>query len=505
MSSKQGKVKDSPSTDQAGSGPQPFAEKERLRAIIEGTQLGTWEWNLQTGLSSFNERWAEMLGYRLSELEPLNSETWRGLAHPEDVPLSDQAVEDYLAGKTDFYDCKYRMRHKEGHWIWVHDRGEVFTYTDDGKPEWMFGTHQDISEAANLLEEQKQFIDEAPQAIAMFDTEVRYLAASQKWLDDYGLKGQDIIGKSHYEIFPEIGAEWKNIHQKCLQGATMRRSEDLFVRDDGSSQWIKWVVKPWRRSDQRIGGLIMSTEDITKQKEIEEERKIYLESQELQNERLTNFAYIVSHNLRTHSSNIQVLFNYLLEGMPALRDNEFTELLQEASGNLSQTIEHLDLLVSQGLTDTPQTAEVDLRESAQKAITNIAALAMDAAVKIDNEIEAGLRVEVIPAYMDSLLDNLLSNAIKYRSPDRPGEVRLSSVQTDADIILNIEDNGIGIDLETHGQDLFSLRNTLGEQQDAHGIGLYIVKNQIESMGGRIEVSSEVGKGSIFKLRFPVVE
>lgn len=482
-----------------------LAEQERLRAFIEGTNLGTWEWNLQTGASSFNARWAEMLGYQLNDLAPFNTKTWARLAHPDDRQLSDKAVEAYLEGKTDFYDCKYRMRHKKGHWVWVHDRGQVFTYTEGGEPELMFGTHQDISEAISILEEQKLFIAEAPQAIAMLDRELHYLAASEKWLDDYGLRGQEILGRNHYELFPEINEEWKAIHQKSLEGETLQRDEDLFLRKDGSKQWIRWVVKPWRRSDQRIGGLIMSTEDITSKKQAQEQQKRHLEQQKTQNDRLTNFAYIVSHNLRTHSSNIQVLFKYLLKEQPALRDSEFTPLIQEASGNLSQTIENLDLLVSQGLTDTPRTMVVDLRESAQKAITNVAALALEANVSLHNEIEADRSVEVIPAYLDSLLDNLLSNAIKYRSKKRTAQVHLSSRLEAEEILLSIEDNGIGIDLDAQGEALFALRSTLVESEEAHGVGLYIVKNQIESMGGKIHVDSTLGEGSTFTLHFPLIE
>ena len=121
----------------------------------------------------------------------------------------------------------------------------------------------------------KMFIRRTPAAIAMFDKEVRYLMASDRWYKDYGLDGQDIIGRSHYEIFPEIEGmeEWKAIHRKCLAGAVIKREEDAFERADGHTDWLKWEVRPWRDSDDRIGGIIMFTEVITQRKAAEAQVK----------------------------------------------------------------------------------------------------------------------------------------------------------------------------------------------------------------------------------------
>ncbi|WP_339606023.1 PAS domain S-box protein, partial [uncultured Roseivirga sp.] len=107
------------------------------------------------------------------------------------------------------------------------------------------------------------FVEQAPSAIAMFDREVRYLAASQQWLKDYNLEGLDIIGKSHYEVFENIGQEWKDIHQECLKGAIKKRQEDSFVTNEGKLQWITWDVRPWYTEKNEIGGILMYTADIT--------------------------------------------------------------------------------------------------------------------------------------------------------------------------------------------------------------------------------------------------
>jgi len=119
-------------------------ERRRLEEIIWGTNVGTWEWKVPTGETVFNERWAEMLGYRLSELEPVDIATWEALTHPEDLPLAKAALERVFAREDEAYEIEFRMRHKDGRWIWVLDRGKVVAWDDRGAPLRMSGTHTDV-------------------------------------------------------------------------------------------------------------------------------------------------------------------------------------------------------------------------------------------------------------------------------------------------------------------------------------------------------------------------
>ncbi|MFN3942466.1 MAG: PAS domain S-box protein [Flavobacterium sp.] len=119
----------------------------------------------------------------------------------------------------------------------------------------------------------KNFINNSPAALAMLDTEYKYLAVSDKWIKDYQLEGKNIIGMSHYEVFPEIGEEWKQIHINCMKGIPASNDEDLFIRENYSEQWLRWEVRPWYNQNQQIGGLIMFTEDITVSKISEKELK----------------------------------------------------------------------------------------------------------------------------------------------------------------------------------------------------------------------------------------
>ncbi len=120
---------------------------------------------------------------------------------------------------------------------------------------------------AQKTEALRQFIEAAPLGVAMFDREMRYIAASARWRADYRLGAASLAGRSHYDVFPELPESWKDVHRRCLAGATEHSVEDSFVRADGSRQWLRWLVQPWRTESEDIGGLIMFYEDITASKE----------------------------------------------------------------------------------------------------------------------------------------------------------------------------------------------------------------------------------------------
>ena len=120
-------------------------QKRRLAYILRGTNAGTWEWNVRTGETTFNERWAGIIGYTLEEISPISVNTWRKVVHPDDLKVSDELLEKHFNHELDYYECEARMRHKNGDWVWVLARGKVVTWTEDGKALLMSGTHLDIT------------------------------------------------------------------------------------------------------------------------------------------------------------------------------------------------------------------------------------------------------------------------------------------------------------------------------------------------------------------------
>lgn len=121
------------------------AKTRRMDNILEGTNIGTWEWRIDSGETVFDERWAGMLGYTLEELSPTTIDTWKKLTHPEDLARCSRLLEQHFAGETAYYEAEFRMRHKSGEWVWILDRGKIITWSQDHAPLVMFGTHAEIT------------------------------------------------------------------------------------------------------------------------------------------------------------------------------------------------------------------------------------------------------------------------------------------------------------------------------------------------------------------------
>lgn len=150
----------------------------------------------------------------------------------------------------------------------------------DGRIFGTYGISRDITErkqAEALLyenqERQRLLVKHAPAALAMFDCDMRYLEVSQRWRNDFSLRDRDIIGHSHYEIFPEITEALKAMHRRGMEGETISADADCFERRDGTVQWLRWEARPWRKSDGRVGGIIIFSEDITERKMADENLK----------------------------------------------------------------------------------------------------------------------------------------------------------------------------------------------------------------------------------------
>jgi len=186
------------------------SERNRLAAILEGTNAGTWEWNVQTGETIYNERWAEIIGYTLKEISPVSIETWIRFAHPDDLRRSNELLEAHFRGEIPFYEFESRMKHKNGEWVWVLDKGKVVSRTSDGKPLMMYGTHIDITTRKQseqfLQESETQFkglFYQAADAIFIADVESGIIIhANQNASKLLKCPLERIIGKHQSELHP---------------------------------------------------------------------------------------------------------------------------------------------------------------------------------------------------------------------------------------------------------------------------------------------------------------
>ncbi len=185
------------------------AENRRLIDILSGLNAGLWEWNIQTGETIFNGRWAEMIGYTLEEISPQSIETWKKYTHPDDLKVSVELLEKHFKGESDYYECEARMKHKNGSWIWVLDKGKVHTWDEEGSPLSMSGTHQDITERKQMesaLKESKNRLRDITFSMADWVWEVDekgvYTYSSQKSFGHAGAFREYVIGKKPFDFMP---------------------------------------------------------------------------------------------------------------------------------------------------------------------------------------------------------------------------------------------------------------------------------------------------------------
>ena len=252
-------------------------QKNRFENVIQGTNAGTWEWNVQTGSTVFNEIWAEIIGYTLAELEPVSIETWLKFVHPDDPEFSRSQLQKYFDGETQNFVCECRMRHKDGHWVWVLDRGKVMSWTPDGKPEKMFGTHTDISKFKALEEgllEKEAFIntvlDTIDVGIVVCDEKGDLKLFNKATMDLHGL-GSDRIPSSewanYYQLLEEDGktllAQDKIPLYRAWKGEPVENQIFFIRHTSGKLNYINASGSQMRDERGRLLGAVVALKNIT--------------------------------------------------------------------------------------------------------------------------------------------------------------------------------------------------------------------------------------------------
>jgi PAS domain S-box-containing protein len=270
---------------------------------------------------------------------------------------------------------------------------------------------------------------------------------------------------------------------------------------NGTYKWILDRGKVIERDDNGKPLRIVGTHtDISDQKEKEIELAKMLEIVNTQNNKLLNFAHIVSHNLRTHSGNIKSLLDLRQEGL--LSNEDTLSNIQIVSDELFSTIENLNDLVSIYTERENNMQLLEVNGFIDKVMDVLHEAIKLKGIQVLNYVPATVKVFCVPAYLESIMLNLVTNAIKYSDPNKDHPKIIFTTEANDDfVVLNVKDNGLGIDLEKHKDSIFGLYKTFHRNNDARGVGLYLTKNQIENMGGKIEVESTLNFGTTFKIYF----
>ncbi|NHF60754.1 PAS domain S-box protein [Flavobacteriaceae bacterium TP-CH-4] len=375
----------------------------------------------------------------------------------------------------------------------------------------ILGTFQDIDdqvqaemkirESERLL---RTLIDNLPLNVFIKDRDSKKILVNKAECDFLGVKHpKQVLGKDDFDLYPKKTAqESRNEDIKVMNSLKpVLGKETICEKKDGQITTFLTSKIPLVGNDGIANGLIGISLDISNIKQKEEELRDLIDVTALQNKKLVNFAHIVSHNLRSHSANFSMLLDFLVNEKCGKEKENLINMLVEASDNLLDTLENLNEVVAINTNTNLNKKPVVLNDMVKKVTKNLNAFLLNNNAKIVNTISDDMRINVVPAYLESILMNFITNSVKYKEPTRNPIIRLHATKNEGQTLLEISDNGLGIDMKKYGDKLFGMYKTFHEHKDARGIGLYITKNQIEAMNGKVMVCSEVGKGSIFKIYF----
>ncbi|ATP55881.1 hypothetical protein CPT03_05085 [Pedobacter ginsengisoli] len=276
--------------------------------------------------------------------------------------------------------------------------------------------------------------------------------------------------------------------------------EYRMIAKDGKVMWLRDIVNVISEDGKPVllRGIMI---DVGENKQAQDALNHSFNLVTEQNKRLLNFSYIVSHNLRSHTSNIQAITNLIGQSDSEEERTEMIEVLKTVSGLLNETMLNLNKVVNIQTSIDVIKERLSLRNYINKTINILSDQVILTEAVIKNNVAKDVIVEYNPAYLESVLLNFIFNAIRYSHPERKPVVELVSFIEDSQTVLQISDNGIGIDLEKHGKELYGLYKTFNKRPDSKGVGLFITKNQIDAMGGKVTVNSVVDKGTTFKIYF----
>lgn len=495
---------------------------DNLQKAQEIAQLGSWEWNIVTGEEKWSDQQYRIFGYEPGEIRA-KYEHFVNALHPNDKDRVLKAVEDALAGVKPYHE-EFRIISKDGRTCHIEAHGNV-VWDENGNPVDMVGTVLDITTRKNAEEE---LLQANLQMQALFDSgnHVSTISTNLEGLITFFSKGaetllgytaEEMVGKQSpaiihipeeviargQELTEQFGREIQgfDVFVEYAKQGEFESREWTYKRKDGTTFPVQLIVTGIRNSNGELTGFLGIATDISWQKQKEKELQTTVNIVGEQNNRLLNFAYIVSHNLRSHSGNLEMILSILETAEDDEEREEMITHLKGISKNLSETIMHLNEVVQIQTSPDVKRENINLKDYADKTIKTLSGQINSKGGKIINNIPGDVVVEFNTAYMESVLLNFLTNGLKYRHPDRPAEVKMDVYYKEDRPVLEISDNGLGIDLKRHGEKLFGLYKTFHKNTDAKGIGLFITKNQIEAMGGHVEVESEVDKGTTFKIFF----
>jgi len=470
--------------------------EERLRLAQQVARVGAFERDIQTGIVTWTPEMESMYGLPAGSFDGSRA-AFENLVHRDDRARVIELLEGALkTGQPT--NGEWRAVWPDGNVHWIDARWQVLM-NESGAPSRVVGVSMDVTERKlaeealmtlnRALEERtralqerqellKIFIQNVPVGAVMLDRDLRYLQVSDRFCADYGVDGSQLVGRSHYEMFPDIPPQWKEIHQRALRGETLRAEEDHWERKGGGTTWVRWEVRPWWNSEGLPGGILIFTENITRRKQMEEalsqmSRKL-IESQEQERARIGRELHDdISQRLAMVAVKLEQLQENPTEVESRLRDlrKETTEIADDVQA-LSHEL-HSSKLEYLGVVAGLRSWCSELAERQRMEIN------------FKSDISSALPLDIGVCLL-RVLQESLHNAMKYSGVKRV-DVQVSEHSNE--VQLTISDSGMGFDLRA--------------AQQGRGLGLTSMQERVRLVNGTIAIESMPHAGTTIRVRVPI--
>ena len=484
---------------------------ERYEALSKATSDAIWDHDFEIGRTYIaGDGYKKLFGYDLVNDFSENS-FWETHLHPEDremiVNALKSALKDPNITQSEF---EYRFLKADGSYAYVLDK--FFILRVQGKAMRMLGAKQDVTRQKKeeyRLKLLESVITNTSDAVMITEADEinepgpKIFFVNEAFVKMSGYSKAELIGKT-----PRIlqGVKTSRLELNKIKQAFEQQVscvvEIINYTKTGQEYWVEMAIAPVTDITGKISHFIAIEKDVTNRKHLEQEKEKLITELTQNNKDLRQFSYITSHNLRGPIANLLGLSS-LLDNFKIKDEtlNEIIDGIKKASLMFDDTIKDLTKVLNiKDQTSVPQ-EEIVIETTLEKAISQNKILFEEIEIDLNYNFAEAPTVKFNKAYFESIIFNLLSNAIKYRSPSRPLKISVTTENKKDAIVLKFNDNGLGIDVNLYKDRLFRLYQRFHDHAEGKGLGLFLIKSQLEALGGSIDIESEFGIGTTFILTF----
>ncbi len=483
---------------------------EKYDIVSKATSDTIWDWKIQDDTITWNKGIETIFGYTQEEVGN-NSAWWFDKIHPEDSIKMSVKLYSFIEQKSEKWQDQYRFRCADNTYKYVLDRG--FLLKDKkGRALRMIGAIQDITKQKKEEENLKLLetvVTQTKDAVVITksdsnsETFPNIIYVNNAFCAMTGYKSKKVLSKP----FNPFNTEELDSHEyeKFIAAIAEKREcqiETLTKKKNKEEYWVRFSMIPIYDSDNELSHWISIQKDVTEERKQEKEKEQLIRELTQNNKDLKQFSYITSHNLRAPLSNLIGLLN-LIEDIP-INDSELSEIIngfKKSTHLLNETINDLVKIIVIKDKISIQKENVTINEVVEHVFSQLKFQIEQSKPILKLNFDEADTIYTNKAYLESILINLLTNSIKYKSETKKLKISITIKKINNSTILKFKDNGIGIDLKRNSEHIFGLYQRFHDYPDSKGLGLYLVKSQIESLGGTIAIESEVNKGTEFTLTF----